>query len=122
MKETRYLTNDELNRIRNEEDMLKGNINRMCVTDSLKELFSMYDFAMKRISTIYNINLKKFLDDNSEVDLAKKYIEDHKNETCENCRFYLKNISFCERKQDTHHASYGCIKWIKRGDSDEQHI
>ena len=57
---------------------------------------------------------------NSEVDLAKKYIEDHKNETCENCRFYLKNISFCERKQDTHHASYGCIKWIKRGDSDEQ--
>ncbi len=55
MKEIRSLTNDELNRIRNEEDMLKGNINRMCVTDSLKELFSMYDFALKRISKIYNI-------------------------------------------------------------------
>ena len=64
---TRYLTNDELNRIRNEEDMLKGNINRMCVTDSLKELFSMYDFALKRISNIYNINLEKFIS-NSEDD------------------------------------------------------
>ena len=117
---TRYLTNDELNRIQNEEDMLKGEINRMCVTDSLKELFSMYDFALKRISNIYNINLEKFLDDNSEVDLAKKYIEDHKNETCENCLYYSKNISFCSEIQDTPHASYGCIKWIKRGDSDEQ--
>lgn len=63
---TRYLTNDELNRIRIEEDMLKGNINRMCVTDSLKELFSMYDFALKRISTIYNINLEKFISNSEE--------------------------------------------------------
>ena len=67
MKKTRYLTNDELNMIQIEEDMLKGNINRMCVTDSLKELFSMYNFALKRISNIYNINLEKFLND-SEVD------------------------------------------------------
>ena len=64
---TRYLTNDELNRIHNEEDMLNGSINGMCVTDSLKELFLMYDFALKRISEIYNINLEKFLND-SEVD------------------------------------------------------
>lgn len=64
---TRYLTKDELKRIHNEEDMLKGNINRMCVTDSLKELYSMYDFALKRISTIYNINLEKFFN-NSEDD------------------------------------------------------
>ena len=64
---TRYLTKDELNRIQNEEDMLKGSINGMCVTDSLKELFLMYDFALKRISAIYNINLEKFIS-NSEDD------------------------------------------------------
>ncbi len=69
MKEIRSLTNDELNRIRNEEDMLKGNINRMCVTDSLKELFSMYDFALKRISKIYNINLEKFISISEDGDL-----------------------------------------------------
>ena len=60
---TRYLTNDELNRIWNEEDMLKGNINRMCVTDSLKELFKMYDVSLKRISRIYNTNLDRLLYD-----------------------------------------------------------
>ena len=60
---TRYLTNDELNRIHNEEDMLKGNINRMCVTDSLKELFKMYDMSLKRISRIYNTNLDRLLYD-----------------------------------------------------------
>ena len=67
MKERRSLTKDELQKIYIQEDLLKGNISRMCVTDSLKELFSMYDFALKRISNIYNINLEKFLDD-SEVD------------------------------------------------------
>ena len=60
---TRHLTNDELNRIWNEEDMLKGNINRMCVTDSLKELFKMYDMSLKRISRIYNTNLDRLLYD-----------------------------------------------------------
>jgi len=69
---TRYLTKDELNRIRNEEDMLKGNINRMCVTDSLKELFSMYDFALKRISNIYNINLEKFISNSEDGNIYEQ--------------------------------------------------
>ena len=67
MKEIRSLTKDELQKIYIQEDLLKGNICGMCVTDSLKELFSMYDFALKRISEIYNINLEKFIS-NSEDD------------------------------------------------------
>ena len=67
MKERRSLTKDELQKIYIQEDLLKVIINGMCVTDSLKELFSMYDFALKRISNIYNINLEKFIS-NSEDD------------------------------------------------------
>lgn len=63
MREKRYLTNDELNRIRHEEDMLKGNINRMCVADDIKELEDMYNWATKRLFRIYRINLDKFIDD-----------------------------------------------------------
>lgn len=105
----RYLTNVELNRIRNEEDMLKGNINRMCVTDSLKELYSMYDFALKRISRIYNINLEKFLKDDSE------YIEDHKNESCENCSFYSEDDK-CYLLGEERYTSkyYTCGRWTEK--------
>ena len=53
----RSLTRDELQKIWNEEDMLKGNINRMCVTDDMEEFERMFEFAKKRILTIYTINL-----------------------------------------------------------------
>ena len=43
--------------------MLKGNINRMCVCDDIKELEDMYNFATKRLFRIYRINLDKFIDD-----------------------------------------------------------
>ena len=36
-----------------EIDMLKGNINRMCVTDDDAELESMQQWAKKRIDRIY---------------------------------------------------------------------
>lgn len=72
MKEIRSLTKDELQKIYIQEDLLKGNISRMCVTDSLKELFSMYDFALKRISTIYNINLEKFISNSEDVEENKE--------------------------------------------------
>ena len=36
-----------------EIDMLKGNINRMCVTDDDAELASMQQWAKKRIDRIY---------------------------------------------------------------------
>lgn len=41
-------------------DMLEGNINRMCVTDDLKELNSMFEFASRRLDAIFHYNLKRF--------------------------------------------------------------
>ena len=55
----RRLTKDELQKIQIEEDMLKGNINRMCVTDELGELESMRNYAISRINRIYNTNLER---------------------------------------------------------------
>lgn len=43
-------------RLDNEIDMLKGNINRMCVTKTFKELNEMYDYAMDRVMKIYSMN------------------------------------------------------------------
>ena len=59
----RSLTRDELQKIWNEEDMLKGNISRMCVTDDMEEFERMFEFAKKRILTIYTINLFRLRDD-----------------------------------------------------------
>lgn len=53
------LTKEELNKIYEAEDMLKGNINRMCVTDDLIEFARMYYFAKKRIDTIFEINFER---------------------------------------------------------------
>lgn len=58
----RYLTEQERQRIENECDMLKGNINRMCVTDSLEELYKQSDFARHRILKIENIAKSRFTD------------------------------------------------------------
>jgi hypothetical protein len=44
------MTHEEL---MNEADMLKGNINRMMVTDDKNELMTMYIFALKRLDKIY---------------------------------------------------------------------
>lgn len=38
---------------------LQGNINRMCVTEDEKELESMYQWAKRRIDTIYEYNKRK---------------------------------------------------------------
>lgn len=42
-----------------EIDMLKGNINRMCVTDDDAELESMQQWAKKRIDRIYSYNYQR---------------------------------------------------------------
>lgn len=44
--------NDERS-LRNELDMLQGNINRMMVTESKQELDTMLRFALIRIQAIY---------------------------------------------------------------------
>lgn len=42
-----------------EIDMLRGNINRMCVTDDDAELESMQQWAKKRIDRIYSYNYQR---------------------------------------------------------------
>lgn len=42
-------------RLKNEVDLLIGNINRMCVTTDEKELEDMRDWAKRRIDTLFNI-------------------------------------------------------------------
>jgi len=49
----------EIQRLLNECDMLEGNINRMMVTSSEKELKEMYIVALHRLNTIYDGNIKK---------------------------------------------------------------
>lgn len=58
----RYLTEQERRCIENEFDMLKGNINRMCVTDDLEELYKQSDFARHRILKIEKIAKSRFTD------------------------------------------------------------
>ena len=42
-----------------EIDMLKGKINRMCVTKEDKELNKMFDFALLRLEAIYDYNKER---------------------------------------------------------------
>lgn len=63
----RYLTEQERQRIENECDMLKGNINRMCVTDDIEELYKQSDFARHRILKIEKLAKSRFADQNKEV-------------------------------------------------------
>lgn len=39
--------------VHNEYDMLRGNMNRMFLTDDVAELVKMYEYAQKRIEKIY---------------------------------------------------------------------
>ena len=60
-----------MQKVYNEMDMLKGNINRMCVTDDQEELFKMYAFACLRLNKIYNLNSEKLRERYSERPAAK---------------------------------------------------
>ncbi|MFV0529384.1 MAG: hypothetical protein ACK5MN_11795 [Lachnospiraceae bacterium] len=45
--------------IRNEYDMLTGNMNRMCVTDDRDELIDRMRFAKANIDRLYSMNLDR---------------------------------------------------------------
>lgn len=57
----RKLTNNELKEVYNDEDMLKGCINRMCVTNNSLEFNAMYESAQRRLLNICETNLKRFI-------------------------------------------------------------
>ena len=42
-------------------DMLRGNINRMMVTDDPKELMKMYEFAERRLQAIHRIRVNELM-------------------------------------------------------------
>lgn len=50
--------------MRNEKDMLEGNINRMFVTNDLDELCSMYVFAQERLTVLFKENCKRIINKN----------------------------------------------------------
>ena len=62
----RHLTEQERKKIEFIRDMLNGNINRMCVTDDIKEFYKQADFAVRRIFKIENIAVSRFVDQSKE--------------------------------------------------------
>lgn len=52
-------------------DDLKGNINRMCVTDDEKDLLRMFDFAHTRLYFIRDYNVKRIELENNRVPVDK---------------------------------------------------
>lgn len=53
--------------LHNEIDMLNGNINRMCVCKSYKELRCSLLYAQERLEKIYKYNIDR-LDDDKECE------------------------------------------------------
>lgn len=47
------------NSLTNEINMLKGNINRMCISDNTIEITDMFEHAYKRLEDIYEYNIKR---------------------------------------------------------------
>ena len=62
----RSLTKKERTEIENLRDMLNGNINRMCVTDDLVELYDRASYALKNINKIIDIATDRFSDQTQE--------------------------------------------------------
>ena len=56
----------------NECDMLKGNINRIMVTDDPKDLFNNYEWACKRLSLILIERVKELLEEEEHADRHTK--------------------------------------------------
>ena len=56
------MTHKEFQMLMNECDMLKGNINRMMVTNDKKELRQMYEWAERRLQKIHKARFAE-LDD-----------------------------------------------------------
>lgn len=55
----------------NEAEMLKGNINRMMVTDDKNELINMYSFALRRLEKIFRERVYVLWEVESETDIPK---------------------------------------------------
>lgn len=61
----RKQTEEDYKKIQTEDDMLRGNICRMCVTKDEQELNIMCIHAIRRVLNILNINRKRFYEEES---------------------------------------------------------
>ena len=62
----RCLTITERKKVESLRDMLNGNINRMCVTDDLVELYNNATYALKQINRLIDITTDRFSDQTKE--------------------------------------------------------
>ena len=56
---SRRQTKEDLRKIKIEEDMLQGNINRMCVCEDMDELIAQHQNAIRRLNNIMIINKER---------------------------------------------------------------
>ena len=62
----RSLTKNERTQVEDLRDMINGNINRMCVTDDLGELYNNAIHALKKINRLVDIATGRFSDHTQE--------------------------------------------------------
>ena len=65
---SKFYTEQKHKETMNSVDMLKGSINRMCVTDDLNELRERFTSAMISLTELYTVNRKKLLERISQND------------------------------------------------------
>ena len=64
----KFYTEQKHKETMNSVDMLKGSINRMCVTDDMNELRERFTSAMISLTELYTVNRKKLLERISQTD------------------------------------------------------
>lgn len=66
--QNKFYTEQKHKETMNSVDMLKGSINRMCVTDDMNELRERYTSAMLSLTDLYNVNRQKLRERISQND------------------------------------------------------
>lgn len=62
----RSLTKNERTEVEVLRDMINGNINRMCVTDDLVEIYDRARYVLKEVNSIIDIATDRFSDHTQE--------------------------------------------------------
>lgn len=59
---SKFYTEQKHKETMNAVDMLKGSINRMCVTDDINELSDRFTSAILDLAVLYTVNRKKLIE------------------------------------------------------------
>lgn len=60
---SKYFTDEQYKRISMETNLLRGNINRMCVADNETECAMMHYYAIERVNIIFKTAMERFRED-----------------------------------------------------------